>query len=79
MALHISRERRKPEVPSSEPWAETALQDDDGFGAVDFQNRHAVERTVSVVFCSRVCHVVRSDDYSNIGLREIRVDLLHRV
>src|SRR5260370_4478979 len=66
-------------IHSGESWAEASLQDDDRLGAVDFQDWHAVERTTLVVLRSRVRHVVRPNDEGDVCLREIRIDLLHRV
>src|SRR5712691_3352286 len=66
-------------INSGEAWAETALEDDDRLGAVDFQDRHAIERTIPVVLCGRVRHVVRTDNQGNVCFWEVRVDLFHRV
>src|SRR5713101_4378763 len=66
-------------INSGEAWAEAALEDDDRLGAVDFQDRHAIERTILVVLCGRVRHVVRTDNQGNVCFWEVRVDLFHRV
>src|SRR5262249_30632459 len=66
-------------INPGEAWSEAALENDDRLGAVAFKDRQAVKRAVSVALCSRVRHIVRTDDQSDVCLREVRVDLLHRV
>src|SRR5438552_2373183 len=57
-------------VHAGEAGAHAAFEDDDGLGAFDFQNRHAVERAALVVLGGGIGHVVGADHQRYVGFGE---------
>ena len=55
---------------------ERALDEEAGRRLVDVEDRHAVDRRGRVVARRRVGHVVGADHVGDVGLRELRVDVL---
>src|SRR5450755_3669783 len=45
-------------------------------GLLHVQDRHAVDRRVGIGLGGRVGHVIGADDEGDVGLRELRVDVL---
>src|ERR1700735_2810550 len=64
-------------VDAGETGSHAALDDHDGARFVDVENGHAVDGAGGVGARGGICDVVGADDESDVGLREIAVDLVH--
>ena len=64
-------------VDAGEAGVHAALDDHDGVGLVDVEDRHAEDGAGCVGARGGVDDVVGADDQGHVGLREIAVDFVH--